>query len=244
LEESVDTSDGWVTETGNRTSTEPEFGQLNIKVFENAKYVPISQQLLEDSGIDLFNYVAGQLGKMFGKTESSAFIKGDGNGKPTGLLHTPTDYASVTADQDKSDIIAKLIEAFYKLPGAYASQGSWLMKRETMGIIRAAADTTTKGTLWSDGLANGTPATLLGRPVYEAVDMDDFVSTADPAVATYPIAFGDYASAYQIVDRVQTQFQRDDFTGADNGIVKIRARRRVGGKPILNEAVILVKAAA
>ena len=35
---------------------------------------------------------------------------------------------------------------------------------------------------------------------------------------------------------------RDDFTGADNGIVKIRARRRVGGAPILTEALVLLKA--
>ena len=32
-----------------------------------------------------------------------------------------------------------------------------------------------------------------------------------------------------------------DVTGLDNGIVKVRWRRRVGGAPLLNEAAILVK---
>jgi HK97 family phage major capsid protein len=229
---------GWVTETGPRPSTEPTFGQENFKVFEYAGYVPVSNQLLEDSYVDLQAFILNHIVKQFGKAEATAFMLGDGNGKPTGLLHTPTDFAAVTADADQSDIIAKVIEAFYKLPGAYAANGSWLMRRETMGAIRAAADNASKGTLWSDSLANGTPATLLGRPVYESVDMDLI------ADAKFPIAFGDMSSAYQIVDRVGVGVQRDDLTGADNGIVKFRARRRVGGAPLLHEAMVLVKAVA
>jgi HK97 family phage major capsid protein len=35
---------------------------------------------------------------------------------------------------------------------------------------------------------------------------------------------------------------RDDYTGADSGIVKFRARKRTGGKPVLSEAMVLLKA--
>ncbi|WP_375764611.1 phage major capsid protein [Bradyrhizobium sp. Pha-3] len=85
---------------------------------------------------------------------------------------------------------------------------------------------------------------MLSRPVYEAIDMDPLKGAGSPAADTFPIAFGDYASAYQIVDRVGMAILEDQFTGADNGIVKFRARRRVGGKPVLSEAVVLVKATA
>jgi len=234
---------GWVTETGARPSSEPVFGQVEIDAYEHAVVVPVSAQLLEDSFVDLQAYLAGQIATQFAKAEATAFVAGDGSGKPTGFLKTPADYTAVTADQDGSDIIAKVIEAFYALPGAYAANGSWLMNRATQGIIRVAADNATKGTLWSDSLANGTPATLLGRPVYDAPDMEDIASGDSPASNTFPIAFGDFKSAYQIVDRIGVQIMRDDYTGADNGIVKIRARRRVGGKPLLTEAVVLVKAA-
>lgn len=234
---------GWVTETGARPSSEPVFGQVEIDAYEHAVVVPVSAQLLEDSFVDLQSYLAGQIATQFAKAEATAFVVGDGSGKPTGFMKTPANYTAVTADQDGSDIISKVIEAFYALPGAYAANGSWLMNRATQGIIRAAADNTTKGTLWSDSLANGTPATLLGRPVYDAPDMEDIASGDSPAGNTFPIAFGDFRSAYQIVDRIGVQVLRDDFTGADSGIVKIRARRRVGGKPLLTEAVVLVKAA-
>jgi HK97 family phage major capsid protein len=113
-----------------------------------------------------------------------------------------------------------------------------MMNRTLQGLIRAAADNATKGTLWSDSLANGTPATLLGRPVYDAVDMDNLPTATG---TKYPIAFGDFASAYQIVDRVGLNIMRDDYTGAGTGVVKFHARYRVGGKPTLTEPVVLIK---
>src|SRR5690606_35557555 len=122
---------------------------------------------LEDSMIDLQAYLAGQVARQFGKQEAHAFVRGDGSGKPTGFLHNPGVFEQVTAKMDGSDILGKLTDLFYKLPTAYASRGAWLMRREVMGLIRKAADTTTKGTLWSDSLANGQPAMFLGRPVYE-----------------------------------------------------------------------------
>lgn len=237
----VDDGDGgWVEETGTRPSSEPTFGQANIKTFEFARTVPISLQLLEDSFIDLSAFLQRHIIKRFGKSEARAFIKGDGNGKPTGLLNTPGDYVQFEAAQSGADLLEMLIDAFYGLPSEYASVGSWMMRRETMGVIRKLADGSGSNLSWADGLADGTPPTLMGRPVYESIDMDKIADAA----TTYPIAFGDYASAYQIVDRVGVAIQRDDFTGADNGVVKFRARRRVGGKPVLPEAVVLIKAVA
>ncbi|WFU69447.1 phage major capsid protein [Bradyrhizobium sp. CB2312] len=239
------TDGGWVTETGPRPSAEPAFDQANIKTFEYAATLPVSVQLLEDSAVDLASLLQRWITKKFGKAEASAFVVGDGNGKPTGLLHTPADYTQIVADQDGSDFLEKLINLFYALPGEYANVGAWMMKRSTMGFIRQLADVSPlRRSMWSDSLANGTPATLLGRPIFEAPDMDGILSTASPGAETYPVVFGDYASAYQIVDRVGVAVMRDDFTGADNGIVKLRARRRVGGKPILPEAVVVLKATA
>ncbi|MFA7585432.1 MAG: phage major capsid protein [Novosphingobium sp.] len=232
---------GWVTETGDRDEDEPKFDQEDIDVYEQAVIVPISRQLLEDSMIDLQGYLAGQVARQFGKQEGNAFVRGNGSGKPTGFLHDPNLFEKVTAKMDGSDIIEKIIKLFYSLPSAYAARGSWLMTRELQGIIRAAADNTTKGTLWSDSLANGTPAMLLGRPVYEAPDMQGMTDGGSPAGSSYPVAFADWSSMYQIVDRIGLNIMRDDYTGAGKGIVKFYARRRVGGKVVLPEAGVLLK---
>lgn len=232
---------GWVTETGSRSEDQPVFDQISIDVYEQAVIVPISRQLLEDSMIDLQAYLAGQIARQFGKQEANAFARGDGSGKPTGFLQNPALFEQVTAKFDGSDIIEKVIKLFYSLPSAYAARGSWLMSRDLQGVIRAAADSTTKGTLWSDSLANGQPATLLGRPVYEGPDMGGLTDGGSPEGSNYPVAFADWASMYQIVDRVGLNIMRDDYTGAGNGIVKFHARRRLGGKVVLAEAGVLLK---
>ncbi|WP_375763075.1 phage major capsid protein [Bradyrhizobium sp. Pha-3] len=127
---------GWVTETGPRPTGESAFDQVDIKTYEYAGVVPVSRQLLEDSIVDLSGLLSRHLIKKFGKSEAASFMVGDGNGKPTGLLHTPGSYSQITAKQDGTDLLTKLIDTFYALPDAYASVGSWLMKRETMGVIR------------------------------------------------------------------------------------------------------------
>jgi len=235
---------GWVSETGDRSEDEPAFDQLEISVYEQAVIVPVSRQLLEDSMIDLQAYLEGQIARQFGKQEANAFVRGNGTGKPTGFLDDPDIFEQVTAKQDGSDLIEKVIDLYYRLPSAYAARGAWLMNRQTMGLIRAAADNTTKGTLWSDSLANGTPPTLLGRPVYEAPDMLGLDDGNSPAGPGYPVAFGDWESGYTIVDRIGLNILRDDFTGASKGIVKFHARRRVGGKVTLPEAIVLMKTTA
>lgn len=241
-------SGGWVSEQGARTESQPVFDQDEIEVYEHAVIVPMSQQLTEDSFIDLPGYVAGMIGKQFGSKESLAFTKGDGNGKPTGFLDDPDIFDGVTASQEvdtesgAAAFLDKLIELFYLLPEDYAVNGTWQMNRRLQGIIRKCADTTTKGTLWSDGLANGTPPSFLGRPVRENPFMDNLTDGGSPAGNTYPVAFGDWKSTYTIVDRVNIEMMNDPYTGADNGIWKLRARKRVGGKTTLPGATVLLKA--
>lgn len=226
----TDAAGGWVTETGTRASSEPTFGQTEIDVFEHAVVIPVSRQLLEDSFIDLSSFLADRIATKFAQAEATAFTKGDGSGKPEGLLASGNSFDSVTAKLDGSDLLAKIVELYYSLPTPYAQRASWAMTRATMGKIRAAADVAAnRSGIWSDGLADGTPARLLGAPVEEFPDMDGWAASKTVAV------LGDF-SLYQIVDRVGLDILRDDYTGADTGVVKFRARRRVGGKLLLEEA--------
>ena len=49
------------------------------------------------------------------------------------------------------------------------------------------------------------------------------------AANAFPIVFADFKKLYVIVDRVNVSLQADYTTGADDGLVVFRARRRVGG---------------
>jgi HK97 family phage major capsid protein len=49
--------------------------------------------------------------------------------------------------------------------------------------------------------------------------------------------FGDLQRGYLLVNRIDTQILRDPYTQATKGLIRFIARRRVGGKVILPEAI-------
>ncbi|MEP7457072.1 phage major capsid protein [Phyllobacterium sp. SB3] len=232
----TDAAGGWVTEVGTRPSSEPTFGQIGIDVHEHAVIIPISRQLLEDSFIDLSSLLADRIAQKFAQAESLAFVSGDGTGKPSGLLDSENVFEGVETALDGSDLIEDLIALYYSLPSAYAAKATWAMPRATIGKVRAAADGIGRG-IWADSVQDGTPARFLGAPVREFPDLPAFAASAKAVV------LGDFSN-YQIVDRIGLDILRDDYTGADNGIVKFRARRRVGGSLLLADAFRVLTVAA
>jgi len=77
----------------------------------------------------------------------------------------------------------------------------------------------------------------LGRPVVEVPDM------ADIGAGTEPIAFGDIATAYRIVDRLSLSILVNPYLLATKGITRIHATRRVGGAIVQPAAVKKIKCA-
>jgi HK97 family phage major capsid protein len=78
----------------------------------------------------------------------------------------------------------------------------------------------------------GTPETLLGYPLIRAEDM--------PALAngSKSLAFGDFAQAYQIVDRQGMRVLRDPYTAKP--YVKFYTTKRTGGGVVNFEAIKLL----
>ena len=75
--------------------------------------------------------------------------------------------------------------------------------------------------LWSDGLAAGEPARLMGYAVLICEDMPDV------AAGTFPIAFGDFNAGYTIAERPDLRILRDPFSAKPH--VLFFATKRVGG---------------
>jgi HK97 family phage major capsid protein len=125
-----------------------------------------------------------------------------------------------------------LIDLYHSIPSVYASRGTWLMRRETIGNVRKLKTTGTGVYLWQDSLQPGNPPSLLGRPVVEMFDMEVASSPSDMAVA-----FGDWNRAYRIFDRAGLEILRDPFSAARRGIITFHARRRVGGALVDGAAV-------
>lgn len=226
----------WVGEDEERSETTMSYGQLEIPIHELACYIDVSLRLLEDSAINVESEISTELSQEFAVKENAAFSNGDGAKKPLGIQQVPgiAEIVNGSVSAINSD---KLIALMYAMPPQYRNNGSWLMNGTTLGLIRTLKDG--QGNyLWQPSLQAGQPSTLLGRPVIEDPTMPDIGS------GTFPIMYGDFNKAYRIYDRVGMSVLRDPYTQATKGLVRFHARRRVGGGPVLTEALRKLKMSA
>lgn len=233
-------SGGWVAETGVRTETAtPQLAKHTIQVHEQYAEPRASQKLLDDAAIDAEAWLMEKVAEKFARTENAAFVTGDGAGKPRGFLTYPAGTGWEEIEQVSSGAAGGLtadglIDLQNALKTAYQANAAWLMKRATVREIRKLKDLDGQY-LWQPGLGQGEPALLLGHPIVMADDM--------PAVAAnaLAVAYGDFRSGYQIVDRIGIRVLRDPFTAKPQ--VKFYTTKRVGGDVVNFEAIKLQKIA-
>ena len=239
---------GWATETVATSETSsPIIERISIKLHELSAMPKASQRLLDDSAFDVEGWLAGKIATRFIRAEAAAFINGDGVDKPKGILlpakvsnsswawgslgYVATGAASDFATTNSVDCIISLV---YSLGANYRSNASFLMNSKTSGAVRKMKDADGRF-MWSDGLAAGEPARLMGYPVMICEDMPDIAANA------YAIAFGDFNAGYTIAERPDLRILRDPFSAKPN--VLFYASKRVGGDVTDFAAIKLLKIA-
>lgn len=222
---------GWATETADTIETDtPAIERIAIPLNELSALPKASQRLLDDSAFDVEGWLASRIADKFARSEAAAFVNGDGLDKPTGFLNQ-TIVANTSWTWGNLGYVAtgadgafngpdELIDLVYALGAEYRANGTFVMNSRTAGAVRKLKDADGRF-LWSDGLAAGEPARLLGYPVLVAEDMPDIASGADA------IAFGDFAAGYTIAERPDLRVLRDPFSAKPH--VLFYATKRVGG---------------
>ncbi|MGH6719901.1 MAG: phage major capsid protein [Alphaproteobacteria bacterium] len=232
---------GWVAETATRAETDtPDLAKVAIPAHEMYAEPRATQKLIDDASLDVEAWLAGKIAERFARLEATAFVAGDGVGRPRGLLTYPAGTAWSQIEQINSGSNGQvtgdgLIDAQGALKEGYGGNAAWLMNRVTMSQVRKLKDS--QGMyLWQPGLQPGRTDTLLGRSVHVAADMPV------PATGALAVLLGDLRRAYQIVDRVGVRILRDPFTAKP--YVKFYATKRVGGDVVNFEAVKILKLSA
>jgi len=225
---------GWVAEMGARTATTTgTLQKLSIPVHEIYSFPQATQSLLEDSSESIESWITQEVSEDFAVEEATAFIAGNGIGKPLGLLDSSTAITQVNSGSASLLTADGLINLVYALPELYANRATMLIRRASIRDIRKFKLGTGEY-LWQPGLAGTNPATILDVPYREAADM--------PAIDTNALAVivGDF-NFYQIVDRSQILMTRDALT--NKPYVGFYFTKRVGGMCLLPEAFRIQKCA-
>ncbi|MEM8581425.1 MAG: phage major capsid protein [Pseudomonadota bacterium] len=242
----TETDAGWASETADQTETvTAQIDRISIPLHELSALPKVSQRLLDDSAFDIEGWLATRIADKFARSEAAAFVSGDGVDKPTGFLtapnvdnsvwtwgnlgYVPTGVEGAFSASAPADALVDLV---YALGARYRANGTFVMNSKTAGVVRKIKDADGRF-LWSDGLAAGEPARLLGYPVLIAEDMPD-IANGEAA-----IAFGDFGAGYTIAERPDLRILRDPFSAKPN--VLFYATKRVGGGVTDFAAIKLLK---
>ena len=220
----------WIEEGGALSFGDATFDQIIMDAYKLHVAIKVTEELLYDAAFNLESYIIQQFGKAIANAEEDAFLNGDGNHKPTGLLTTAqtgvtTSGASITADD--------LIELVYKLKRPYRKSAAFIVNDQTLAAIRKLKDAN-QAYMWQPSYQMGEPDRLLGYPIHTT----PFMPTAEAGKTA--LVFGDY-SYYNIGDRGSRSIQELRELFAGNGMIAFVMKERVDGKLVLPEAVQMLK---
>jgi len=236
-----DAASGWVGENSSRAQTNaPELAQRSATFGEVYARPRIYQHMLEDSFFNAEAWLAGEVARQFAEVEGQAFLNGDGSNKPVGILNGLTLSASAAANDvngtyevinhgvdgaigaTDAAIIDNLREVVLSVKTGYLPGSAWMMNRATHNVLAQLKNGDGEYFLQRN-LTDSAAARLFGYDIIINEDMADIPATTGDAA---PILFGNFARAYQIVDRVGVSMLRDPYTNP--GSVMFYTRKRTG----------------
>lgn len=220
---------GWESETvATPETTTPKFYKKRIDAFVAAARPRATQTLLDDSGINIEQWLANKIANKLARVEGAAFISGDGVGKPRGFLTYANGTTYGTVEQINMGHATLLtadgfVNIKYHLNEYYLNSNSltWLMARSTVAAAMILKDGL-GGYIWKPAMIASDPSSsILGIPVRMSPSMPVVAANA------LSVAIADWREAYTIVDRLGISVQRDPYTVKP--FIEFYTRKRVGG---------------
>ena len=237
---------GWVGEADARTqTTTPTLDELSFPAMELYAMPAATTLLLEDSAVDIDEWLAQEVDRVFAAQEGAAFVTGDGINKPKGFVsynavansswtwgnigYVASGVAGAFPSTAPSDVLVDLI---FALKAGYRQNAAFVMNRKTQSLIRKFKDTT-NNYIWQPPASPSGRATLMNFPVHDVEDLPDI------AANSLSVAFGDFKRGYLIVDRAGVTVLRDPYSAKP--YVLFYTTKRVGGGVQDYDAIKLLK---
>ena len=225
----------WKDEAQQYTESTPTFREFTLTAHKHTALAYSSEEMLADSATSLEDHLFGEKGYpgYFAWKMDYEFMRGDGVGKPEGILESncliTTGGASgnagrVAANDIQYEDLAHMLQR--SLP---TSNLIWIASQSTMAeLLTMNGPSGNPSYLWGNA-TNGIPNTLLGRPIYFTDKLPSLGNTGDILLVdpSYYI-IGD-RQALTIEMSIHNRFEFDQATW--------RAGMRLDGQMWLNAPV-------
>jgi HK97 family phage major capsid protein len=177
---------------------------------------------LQDSVVDMVAEMNREVAEQFALLEGQQFVNGSGAGNNMSGFMQDANIGFINSGDANAITFDSLIKITGEIKTGY--NPVYAFNQRTLATLRALRDNPTNGRyIWESGnLGAGVPSTINGVPYVVMPDMPDI------AAGTFPIIFGDFKN-YWIGDRKSLTVVRDEYTLANQGLVKFIFHRRGGG---------------
>ena len=140
----------------------------------SSKIIRVSNELLQDAGVDIEAYLAGRIAQRIGRGEAKYLVQGTGAGTPLQPKGLVTSVTGTTATGNAASFQWQEMNTLkHSLDPAYRGgpKFRWAFNDTTLQFIEEMVDDQ-KRPLWLPDIVGGSPATVMGIPyvIDQAID--------------------------------------------------------------------------
>lgn len=140
------------------------FGQQSLDAYKySSKMVRVPVELMQDSSINIAEFVGSRLGERLARILNEHFTTGTGTGQPNGIVTASSVGRTGTTGQTTSIIYDDLVELEHSVDPSYRPGAKFMMADSSLKVIKKLKDSQSRP-LWVPGLAVREPDTILGYP--------------------------------------------------------------------------------
>ncbi len=237
----------WTSESATRTESEPTFRQTELKAQELSMYAVASNDLLADNAVGLESLLTTLFTEAIGWTTDYAYLRGDGLGKPMGILNAPACLSVTRAGGANSTTfvfadVCNMMAQFYQ--GSWrAGTSAWVMSQSLFTKVMQLNMSTAAWPVFipNNSGAQSMPAntghggysagTLFGLPVFFTEKLPQLGQDGDCMLIDF--------SKYLLGDRMDIQIDVSPYTYFLQNQMTWRVVWRGDGQPWLNSYITL-----
>lgn len=218
-----------VAEGGTYSKSDGTYGTVALNAYKYGFISQTSIELVQDSAFNVAAEISEMGGEALAAALGSAFLSGDGSGKPEGILnHAVTDSfagaSAITADE--------IFDVVHSLTQPYRQNAAFVVNDSTVKMLRKLKDTTDQY-LWQPGMSAGAPDTLLGYPVFAEYGMPEATTGLKSVV------FGDIGRAMLVRFAQGVTVVRSDEFAFDTDLISWKWSVRADSVIVDDTAVVV-----
>ncbi len=223
----------WTEEGQALQESDPTFGRVVLQARKLTARADVPNELFQDSIISLEAFISDVFPDALAWFEDTAFITGDGVGKPLGWLNADAMVEAVLESTQTADTIVwqNLLRMYARMLPSSLGRAIWVANIDTFPeLAQMALSVGTGGSaIWINNGVQGPPMTILGRPVY-------FTEKVPSLTSRGCISFID-PGYYLIGDRQTMRAETSAHYRFANDITTMRFIQRLDGQPWIASAI-------